>query len=266
MGQAPHVEEILAFYVGLLEIQAVVDGAIAVEHLLALVRSGQTGPPRLLTERLPVTDLLPQFDDFLSRVEAVGTDVIAERSRALLAATAEDRGSLLRAELAAGSAGPAESDFHARAFLEPVLTALAATDLAGRGGKPHQIDGDVEHLGRDCPTCSAAPVVAFVRDEPDALGARSLVCSLCATEWRFARLTCVYCGEQDADHLMVHEVESVEHVRIDECATCKHYIKTVDLRRHGGAVPVADEVATVELDLWAGERGLTKIRVNVLGL
>jgi formate dehydrogenase maturation protein FdhE len=43
-------------------------------------------------------------------------------------------------------------------------------------------------------------------------------------------------------------------------------MKTVDLRKRGDAVPLVDELATVELDLWAQERGLTKMRVNVLGL
>ena len=34
----------------------------------------------------------------------------------------------------------------------------------------------------------------------------------------------------------------------------------------GDAIPLVDEVATVELDLWARDRGMTKLRANVLGL
>ncbi len=33
-----------------------------------------------------------------------------------------------------------------------------------------------------------------------------------------------------------------------------------------GGEPLVDALATVELDLWAREQGLTKIRANVLGL
>jgi formate dehydrogenase maturation protein FdhE len=40
----------------------------------------------------------------------------------------------------------------------------------------------------------------------------------------------------------------------------------VDLRKEGHAVPLVDELAAVELDIWAQERGLTKLRENVLGL
>lgn len=64
----------------------------------------------------------------------------------------------------------------------------------------------------------------------------------------------------------MHTAESVPHVRLDECGSCKRYIKTIDLRRRGDAVPVVDELATVELDLWARQRGLTKARTNVFGL
>ena len=115
-------------------------------------------------------------------------------------------------------------------------------------------------------TCGGQPQVAVLRDLPDAVGRRTLVCSTCATEWRFPRLTCPACGETDADRLPVHTTESVAHVRIDECRTCRRYLKSVDQRQQGAAVPLVDEVATVELDLWAREQGLTKIRTNVLGL
>ena len=117
-----------------------------------------------------------------------------------------------------------------------------------------------------CFECGASPAVAVLRDLPEALGSRSLICSLCATEWRFNRLTCAHCGETEADKILVHTADSVAHVRVDECRSCRRYLKTVDLRQRGDAVPVVDELATVELDLWARDRGLTKLRANVLGL
>ena len=46
---------------------------------------------------------------------------------------------------------------------------------------------------------------------------------------------------------------------------CRCYIKSVDLRADGDAVPVVDDIATVELDLWARERGLAKVSPNLLG-
>jgi formate dehydrogenase maturation protein FdhE len=64
----------------------------------------------------------------------------------------------------------------------------------------------------------------------------------------------------------VHSAEAVPHVRVDECATCRRYLKTVDLRRRGDAVPLVEDLATPELDLWAREQGLAKGQANLFGL
>ena len=40
---------------------------------------------------------------------------------------------------------------------------------------------------------------------------------------------------------------------------------TIDLTKDGLAVPCVDDIASVSLDLWARERGYTRIKDNVLG-
>ena len=261
LDKAPHAEELLGFYVGLIEIQERVAERVPVERWLPLVRSIAGTSPLLLVDQLPVDELVPGFEDFLGRIADVGTEVITEDARALLDTDGAHRSTVLRAALGAARSETAETEpdstaFHARAFLEPVITALASD------GPP----APLEQGGRRCMTCGGQPQVAVLRDLPDAVGRRTLVCSTCATEWRFPRLTCPGCGETNADRLPVHTAESVAHVRIDECRTCRRYLKSVDQRQQGAAVPLVDEVATVELDLWAREQGLTKIRTNVLGL
>ncbi len=143
-----------------------------------------------------------------------------------------------------------------RAFLEPVVTSIAQAHSS-------QPTTWTENF---CFACGGLPQLAVIRDLPDAVGTRNLTCSMCATEWRFRRLTCPHCGETDAAKLPVHTAESIAHVRVDACTTCSRYITTVDLRKRGDALPLVDALATVELDLWAREQGLTKIRANVLGL
>jgi formate dehydrogenase maturation protein FdhE len=56
------------------------------------------------------------------------------------------------------------------------------------------------------------------------------------------------------------------HVRVEECRSCRRYPKSVDLRVRGLAVPVVDDLATVELELWAAEQGFEKIAANLLGM
>jgi FdhE protein len=116
-----------------------------------------------------------------------------------------------------------------------------------------------------CPFCGSKPVVAILRPEGDG-AKRSLLCSLCFTEWDFRRLLCPHCGEEDQDKLPVYTAAEFPHIRVEACDTCRVYIKSVDLTRTGLAVPEVDEVAAIALDLWAAEKGYTKLQPNLFGL
>ncbi len=116
-----------------------------------------------------------------------------------------------------------------------------------------------------CPFCGERPQVAVLRGEGEG-GKRSLVCSLCATEWEFRRLLCPNCGEEAERKLPVFVAEEFPHVRIEACDTCRTYIKAVDLTRNGLAVPIVDELASVALNVWADERGYAKRQLNLLGM
>ena len=80
------------------------------------------------------------------------------------------------------------------------------------------------------------------------------------------RVLCAHCGEEDERRLGYFHAPDFDHVRVDACETCRQYIKTVDLTKLGLAVPLVDEVASAVLDLWARERGYTKVTPNLIGL
>ena len=116
-----------------------------------------------------------------------------------------------------------------------------------------------------CPRCAALPVAAVLREEGQG-AKRSLLCAICLHEWECLRIVCPACGEQEFDRLPVYTAEQFAHVRIDACDRCHHYIKTIDLSKDGLAVPCVDDIASVSLDLWARERGYTRIKRNLLGI
>jgi len=116
-----------------------------------------------------------------------------------------------------------------------------------------------------CPFCRARPIAGVLRPEGDG-GKRSLICSLCATEWSIGRMVCPACGEQTVEKLAVYTADRFPHVRVEACDTCRHYIKTVDLTKNGHAVPVVDELAAIPLDLWAQQHEYVKPRANLLGI
>lgn len=252
LSSVPHADEMLEFYVGLVELQEGVAQEIARAPENFGIQGMRGQPLRL--EDLPHDAMEPAFADFLRALEPIGTPVMASAARALLEAGADERAEVLRTFWLERDPG----DFLQRSFSEAVVWVIVGGEARGAGG--------ATALLTSCPVCSSPPQVGVLRDDPGALGRRLLVCTLCATEWPFPRLTCAHCRSVDADGLHVHQVESVPHVRVEACDSCARYLKAVDLRKLGGAEPVVDDLATPELDLWASDRGLVKIQVNLLGL
>jgi len=144
--------------------------------------------------------------------------------------------------------------FFARVLLQPY-----AEYLASRG------DTHVDNTPDTCPFCNARPVVAVLRGEGDG-GKRSLLCSMCGTEWLYRRVICPSCGEENKDKLPIYIAAELDYVRVDACDSCQTYLKAVDLTKNGHAVPVVDEIATVALNIWAEEHGYSKLEPNLLGM
>jgi predicted RNA-binding Zn-ribbon protein involved in translation (DUF1610 family) len=82
-------------------------------------------------------------------------------------------------------------------FLRRLLLQPYAECQARRGGISR---ASVQPL---CPFCGEQPVVAALRPAGDG-GKRSLICSLCATEWDFRRMLCPRCGEADQEKLPIY--------------------------------------------------------------
>jgi FdhE protein len=148
----------------------------------------------------------------------------------------------------------------ARASASPLLEALSPSPARGGG----QGGGTALH----CPNCGGFPQLSYFAVSGEALvsGPRYLVCSRCANNWIFSRMTCAGCGESTGSKLSIfQEREQFPHVRVDGCKTCRKYLLTFDLRRETRAVPVVDEIAALPLDLYARDKGLTKIAPNLMG-
>jgi FdhE protein len=119
----------------------------------------------------------------------------------------------------------------------------------------NHVDQEIWHRGY-CPICGSKPLIAELREE----GARFLVCSLCSFEWRFMRLKCPSCGNDDHEALKYFYTENEGTAnRIDVCNKCKRYIKTVDTREISGEIiPLIEDMGTLYLDVLAQEEGYLK--------
>jgi len=196
-----------------------------------------------------VTALLPHLPSLLLLVKRIGPAPLAEAANKL----AQDP-ALCKELLADRRSADAATEFFARCLLQPYTEHLASRSVIAPGA-----------VRPDCPACGDKPVVAVLRGEGEG-AKRSLLCSLCSTEWDFRRLLCPNCAEESEPKLPVYTVQEFPHVRIEACDSCHTYIKAVDLTKNGLAVPIVDELATVALNIWAEERGYTKVQPNLLGM
>ena len=176
--------------------------------------------------------------------------------------------------------------FVARASVGPVLEALGSEVAASCVG----VRDD-----RHCPICGAPPQLSYFGLAPEdlAAGRRFLLCARCQTSWGYARMTCAGCGEDSGSRLPIFSEEGTvsgergsvvrglearladrgkaehtavfPHVRIEACDSCRHYLLNVDLAADPAAVPVVDELAALPLDLYARDRGYSKIIPNLMG-
>jgi len=248
----PFAAEVLRFYQRLADFQ---------QKLYSSLESANNGSPRTVSrpsdEDLQVQFLLPRFPEFLSCMEAISPKPLADSARHLRAEQSRQWEKLLSSYWAGeiqSSDGDANS-LLAQGFLQPYAEFIA--DHA----EFLNYDGTVPL----CPFCGSKPLLGVLRPEGDG-AKRSLICSLCMTEWNYGRLRCAACGEETVEKLAVYTTEQFPHVRVEACDGCHSYIKTVDLTKNGLAIPIVDELATLPLNLWAREHDYVKLQPNLLGI
>lgn len=198
--------------------------------------------------------------DALRRIAGqLAADAPAAARRALEALAASDDAWLdrLATGLLAGEA-PAED----AAELPFVAAALQVvfTQLAGRLDASALQPLDAAGV---CPCCGSAPVASIVRIGSAIANLRYLHCSLCNTEWNVPRAVCTACGG-DKD-VALHEIEGGgQPVRAETCDSCQSYLKIVYQDKDPQVDPVADDLATLALDLLVDEAGYQRSGPNLL--
>lgn len=203
--------------------------------------------------------LIPRFAPFLSLIEQIAPSPLSHTAHELGAKSGSHWQEILARFWEKGLGSPVNLEpaevLLSWIYLQPYAEYLADhTEWTAPNGTPSV-----------CPLCGSKPQVGALRPEGDG-GKRSLICSLCGTEWAYRRIVCPACGEEDEHKLAVYTAKEFSHVRVEACEACHSYIKTVDLTKDGHAVPVVDELATIPLNLWAAEHSYRKLQTNLLGL
>jgi FdhE protein len=189
----------------------------------------------------------------------LGHDAPEAARRALEALLAADDARLDKLAETLLSGEPQPGDAAALPFVAAALQ-VVFTALAG------QLDaGQLQPLDAHgvCPCCGSLPVSSIVRLGAAINNLRYLHCSLCNSEWNVPRAICTACDTDQG--VALHEVEgSKGAVRAETCDACKSYQKIVYQERDPRVDPVADDLATLALDMLVDEAGYERSGPNLL--
>ena len=112
-----------------------------------------------------------------------------------------------------------------------------------------------------CPVCGSRPVSSLVVGWRDAQATRFCACSLCGTLWNYPRIKCTLCGSTEG--IAYQEVAGGSAtVKAETCESCGSYVKILQQREDTALDPIADDVATLALDLLLRDSGFRRGAVN----
>lgn len=127
--------------------------------------------------------------------------------------------------------------------------------------KPDQV-ASPEHPNL-CPVCGSHPVASVVRIGGSESGLRFLQCALCSSEWHVVRSKCSNCDNtKDIAYYTVEGDAGV--VRAETCPQCETYLKVAYMDKDPHAEAMADDLASLALDMLMGEQGYSRSGINLL--
>ena len=125
-----------------------------------------------------------------------------------------------------------------------------------------------------CPLCGSLPVASLVCTQSPYQGYRYLHCALCACEWHMVRVQCSQCGAvgKDISYQSLTgagaaadaATAAASAVRAETCEHCHSYRKILYQEKDPAIEPVADDLASIELDLLLAEAGYARASGNPL--
>ncbi|HZJ98065.1 MAG: formate dehydrogenase accessory protein FdhE [Alcaligenaceae bacterium] len=111
-----------------------------------------------------------------------------------------------------------------------------------------------------CPCCGSLPVSSVVQIGSNQ-GIRYLSCSLCSTLWHFVRVVCSTC-KSTKDISFYHLEGELEALKAETCPTCHSYRKIFYQEKDIYVDPVADDLASLQLDVLMAEEGFDRASGN----
>lgn len=181
---------------------------------------------------------------------------LAQPLATLRAMSPQARGAQLEAMLGLG-------DADVDATLAPLLMAALQLDRTLLASGLREQDVPVLDVPTVCPVCGTPPVASIVRIGGRYQGLRYLQCGVCATEWHMVRVKCSHC--ESTEGISYYAVEGQgEALKAETCDQCHHYRKISYMEKDPMAEPLADDLASLALDVMMAEAGYGRANGNPL--
>jgi FdhE protein len=105
-----------------------------------------------------------------------------------------------------------------------------------------------------CPVCGSYPMAGIVRSGGEEQGLRYLCCSLCSSQWHMVRVKCSSCESTRRINYDILE-GSNGAVKAESCNDCNVYLKLLYLGKDPYMEAMADDLATLALDMLMDKEG-----------
>jgi FdhE protein len=245
LGGLSRAQATLAAEIGTAEIPSPGDLRMRAGHAMPLLPREELATDATVSEA---------FDRLAELLADVAMPELARDALARATATALDaRQAMFAAVLA--DAVPVE------AVAEHIFAAAALQVAAA--GRSARLDPTLPQPVADgvCPCCGGPPVASAVVADLHVEGVRYVQCSLCAAQWNHVRVKCVSCGSTQG--IAYQEIEGIaDTIKAETCDECRTYVKILNRRKAPELEAVADDVASLGLDLLVTEAGWRRAGVN----
>ena len=125
---------------------------------------------------------------------------------------------------------------------------------------PHNAKQESTQNLHCCPVCNTAPTASLVHFGSQQ-GLRYLHCALCESEWNMVRSQCSNCGQnKELDYWSIDDYMAA--IRSESCGSCKSYLKIMFQEKEPKVEVIADDLASLFLDMEMEEKGFMKSGLN----
>lgn len=147
--------------------------------------------------------------------------------------------------------------------ISPFVMAALQVTFAQRASQLSERDVPYTDPATICPVCASEPVASVLRIGGQMAGHRYLHCGTCCTEWQMVRVKCSHC--ESTKGVRYQGIEGGNNaVMAETCDECGTYRKIVNQEKDPLVEPLADDLASLMLDLLMGETPYQRASPNPL--